>query len=419
MSQAAARLWFVTSDFPAAGPPAAGPPAASAAAASAPAGGAAARFPWPAGSATGVGSMPGTDFAEACAVVQGELPDFAYLPELPGRGPGADMIGRTAALLVDLPVETTPGGWRFALRPGRDLRRATDYLAFDLDAAQQAADGYAGAYKIAVCGPLTLAARIEPASSVNPALADPGAVADVAASLAEGLAAHVAEVAARIPGASIVVQIDEPALPAVLAGHIPTASGLSVVPALDEPAIRAVLGPVLSAVPGVTVLHCCAQDYPFLLARDAGAAAVSFDLATVRRADLDAIAEITEAGLGLLIGAVPTGTAVAGEDDPARPGAPRPGTSRPGTSRAGTSRQGTSRQGMSQPGTPRQPRDTAASVVTLWRRMALGPALLAAQVVLTPACGLAGASPMAARAMLAHCREAARIAPELIEEGQA
>ena len=64
-------------------------------------------FPWPAGSATGVGSMPGTDRAEAIAMVLGELPDLPYLPELPGRGPGADLTGRTAALLVDMPAETT------------------------------------------------------------------------------------------------------------------------------------------------------------------------------------------------------------------------------------------------------------------------------------------------------------------------
>jgi ammonia channel protein AmtB len=42
---------------------------------------------------------------------------------------------------------------------------------------------------------------------------------------------------------------------------------------------------------------------------------------------------------------------------------------------------------------------------------------VAGQVVLTPACGLAGASPAYARAALAHCREAARLLPELIEEG--
>src|SRR6516162_6880324 len=65
--------------------------------------------------------MPGTNPAEAMRVVAGELPDFPYLPELPDRGPGADLTGRTAALLVDIPAEVTPRGWRMAERPGRAL----------------------------------------------------------------------------------------------------------------------------------------------------------------------------------------------------------------------------------------------------------------------------------------------------------
>jgi methionine synthase II (cobalamin-independent) len=335
-------------------------------------------YPWAPGSATGVGSMPGTDPAQACAVVLGELPDFPFLPELPGRGVGADMIGRTAALLVDLPVETTPGGWKFAAKPGRDQRRAASFLAFDLDAAQQAADGYAGPYKISVCGPLTLAAGIELSRSLNPALADPGALADLVTSLAEGVAEYVRQLRERIGGANIVVQVDEPSLPFVLAGRIPTASALNMVRALDETQARSALGPVLAATTATTVVHCCAADYPFLLVKDAGADAVSFDLATVGRSNLDALAEVADGGLGLLAGALPTESA---------PGEP-----------------------------PRAPRDTAAAVVTLWRRMTLAPGRLAEQVVITPACGLAGLSPEAARAALAHCREAARIAPELIEE---
>lgn len=323
--------------------------------------------------------MPGTDPAAACAVVVDEVPDFLFLPELPDRGVGADMIGRTAAMLTDLPVETTPGGWKFAPHPGRDQRRGDSFLSFDLDAAQEAADGYTGPFKISVCGPLTLAARIELSRSMNPALADPGALADLTTSLAEGIAAYVAEVRARIPGATLVLQIDEPALPAVLAGHVPTASGLSTVRALDQVVASAALRSVLAAASAFTVLHCCAPDYPFLLTQEVGAGAASFDLALAGRAGIDGIAEIGDAGLGLLVGAVPT---------------------------SGGGRTA-----------PRPPRDTAADVVTMWRHTSLQPARLAGQVVITPACGLAGLSPDAARAALAQCREAARIAPELITEG--
>src|SRR2546430_551771 len=156
--------------------------------------------------------MPGTNPAEAMRVVAGELPDFPYLPELPDRGPGADLTGRTAALLVEIPVEVTPRGWRLAERPGRDLSRARTMLSSDLDVMEEVLDGFRGPLKIQLCGPWTLAATLELPRTLNVAIADPGAVADMTASLAEGAAAHVAEVAKRVPGARLVVQFDEPAL---------------------------------------------------------------------------------------------------------------------------------------------------------------------------------------------------------------
>ena len=152
--------------------------------------------------------MPGTSPAEAMRVVAGELPDFPHLPELPARGPGADLTGRTAALLVDIPVEVTPRGWRLAERPGRDLARARSMLSSDLDAMEEVLDGFRGSLKIQVCGPWTLAATLELTRTLNVAIADPGAVADLTASLAEGVAAHAAELAKRVPGARLVVQLD-------------------------------------------------------------------------------------------------------------------------------------------------------------------------------------------------------------------
>jgi hypothetical protein len=85
------------------------------------------------GWSTGVGSMPGTDPHESAAVVHGEVPDLPHLVELPARGPGADMVGRTAALLTDLHVDLQPSGWRLVDRPGSDERRGLSYLSQDLD----------------------------------------------------------------------------------------------------------------------------------------------------------------------------------------------------------------------------------------------------------------------------------------------
>jgi len=61
-------------------------------------------------------------------------------------------------------------------------------------------------------------------------------------------------------------------------------------------------------------------------------------------------------------------------------------------------------------------RQTAERVIRLWRRLWLPAATCAEQVVITPACGLAGASPAQARAALTRCREAASMLAELIEE---
>ena len=76
--------------------------------------------------ATGIGSHPGTDVREVLKGVRELLGDghLPYLPELPARGPGADMVGRGAALLVEMPVDLQPSGWRFVDRPGRDAERA-------------------------------------------------------------------------------------------------------------------------------------------------------------------------------------------------------------------------------------------------------------------------------------------------------
>ena len=347
-----------------------------------------ARFPWTPSTATGVGSLPGTDPLEAHRLIFGELPDLPHLAELPARGPGADLTGRTAALLVDLPVELTPLGWRFTGRPGRDLSRARGMLSADLDALEEVAAGYQGPLKIQACGPWTLAATIELIRSQDPALADPGAVADLLASLAEGITAHVTEVRQRVPGARIVLQLDEPALPAVIAGEVPTASGLNQLPALEPADLETGLRSIISPARTFTVVHSCALSVPFGMIKGAGADAAGCDLSKLRPTGEDGLAEAVEAGLGILAGVIPaTGTAAAPEPPPAT---------------------------------------EAAQVVTgRWQRMGWpvarygppGPPGVAAQVVLTPACGMAGATPGYARAAMARCREAARLLPELIEEG--
>ena len=68
------------------------------------------------------------------------------------------------------------------------------------------------------------------------------------------------------------------------------------------------------------------------------------------------------------------------------------------------------------PGAASGAQETAERVIRLYQRLGLPLATCAGQSVITPACGLAGASPAQARAALTRCREAASMLPELIEE---
>jgi methionine synthase II (cobalamin-independent) len=321
-------------------------------------------FPWPSGAATGIGSLPGADVAEAQRVVLGELPELPHLPELPARGPGADLVGRGAGFLVELPVELYTGRWRIASRGGKDLRRTADLLDRDLDQMTEQAGSFAGVFKVQAPGPWTLAASVDLPLGGR-ILRDRGAARDLAASLAEGLRIHVADVRARLPHATVLLQLDEPSLPAVLAGHVPTESGFSAYRAVEGSHAADALRAVVDAVGAPVVVHCCAPDVPLQVVRDAGAAAVAVDLALVT--DLDPLGEALEAGLGLFAGAVAT-----------------TGTRAPASA------------------------DVATRVRDLWSKLGFPARRLPEQVVVTPACGLAGASPAYARAALTACREAAR-----------
>jgi hypothetical protein len=101
------------------------------------------------------------------------------------------------------------------------------------------------------------------------------------------------------------------------------------------------------------------------LFRAAGAAALSFDLGLVQ--DLDVVGTAIEAGTHLFPGVVP------GTD-----------------------------------ATLPTPKATASRVRAWWRELGFPADLVTGAVTLTPACGLAGATPTYARAAMAHVREAAK-----------
>ncbi|MEV6951649.1 methionine synthase [Streptomyces sp. NPDC051183] len=317
-------------------------------------------------SATGVGSLPGGDAREAAKTVTGSFEEFPYLAELPARGPGADMIGRSLGLLVDMYAHVEPSGWRISDRPGRDTRRARSWLGEDLDALEEFTQGYTGRLKVQAVGPWTLAAALELRGG-EAVLQDAGACRDLAGSLAEGLREHLADVRKRIPGAEVVLQLDEPSLTAVLLGRVRSASGYRTYRAVDRQVVEGTLRELFAVHDGDVVVHSCAPEVPFGLLRRAGAAGVSFDFSLLTEREDDAIGEAVEDGVKLFTGVVP------GTD-----------------------------------GLLSDPAGSVMGVRKLWRRLGLAPGSLAESVVVTPSCGLAGASPAYARAVQAHCVRAAR-----------
>jgi methionine synthase II (cobalamin-independent) len=323
--------------------------------------------------ATGVGSHPGDDqhaYDEAVRLVLGELPDLAYVPEVPGRGAGASMTGRGVAVMASLGADLQPAGWRLTDAPGIDHRRARSLLAQDLDGFEEQAQGFTGTVKVQVAGPWTLAATVERPRG-DKVLADSGARRELAQALAEGLRDHVADLRRRAPDASaLVVQVDEPALVAVLSAAVPTASGFGRHRAVHPPEASQALEWVLGAVTESGAepwVHTCASGTPLELLRGAGARGLSVDLSQLSARDHDELGGALESGETVALGVVAS-------TDPAS--VPTDG-------------------------------EVTESVVRWLDMLGLDPEVVGDRLVVTPSCGLAGASPAWAAQSLKLLRAAA------------
>jgi methionine synthase II (cobalamin-independent) len=259
--------------------------------------------------ATGVGSLPGTDFAEAARLVLGELPDLPHVPELPARGVTAALTGRGLAVLEGLAADLQPAGWRLTDVSGVDHRRARSLLAQDLDTVEELAQGCTGAFKTQVAGPWTLAATVEKPRG-DKLLSDHGARRELAQALAAGVGTHVADLRRRLGGVDrLVVQVDEPALAAVAHAQVPTASGFGRHRRVDPPELSAHLEWVVAAITEAGAeawVHSCAPQTPWSLVAGTGVAGLSADLSMLGPEDIDTFAEVLEGGRTVALGVVPS-----------------------------------------------------------------------------------------------------------------
>jgi methionine synthase II (cobalamin-independent) len=164
----------------------------------------------------------------------------------------------------------------------------------------------------------------------------------------------------------VVVQFDEPSLPAALGGQLTGVTALSPVAALDDAVAGALLDTCVAAVGADVALHSCAP-LPWDLLQRSTISAVSIDAGTLRAADFDGIAAFVESGRTVVLGVVP-GSA------PAR----RPSAE-----------------------------EMAAAVVAVTDRLGFPRSALRERIGVTPACGLAGATPQWARTAIALARKAA------------
>lgn len=333
---------------------------------------------------TGVGSLPGSSVREAASLVTGEFPEFVFLPELPGRGPGADMIGRAASLLArvsdDFAVATTPTGWRFADAEGVDLRRAAAYWREDLEVFEEFCHTASGQVKVQVAGPITLAASIALVRGER-ALSDAGAVQDIVDAHREAVVLHAGDVQRRLPNAHVIVQIDEPSMDAALQGSLRTQSGWSRLRPLEEPQVRSWHRELASAITlaGATPwMHACAPHWPVELAHAAGYRGISGDMSLLADSDEDALAAAIEAGVTLVAGIIPSTDAHL----------------------------------------QARPRSESAAIAPIrhrFQRIGLPDAVLASSVVITTTCGLGFTAQRAARIAIDRTREAARVLNDTLD----
>lgn len=321
---------------------------------------------------TTIGSLPGTDAAPALRLLLDETPEIVALPELPDRGVGADMIGRTLGISV-LGADLQPAGWRLLEHGGADQRRARSLLRQDLDMLEEQAQGYEGIVKLSVTGPWTLAACAELPRGEK-VLADAGARRELGAAAAEGVRDLLIEMGRRLPAVTWWLQLDEPMLAMVVDGAVATASGYQRYRAVPVSEAAEALN-AFAGLAARTAVHWCGAPLPAVLER-LQVDAISVDVARVSPVHLDALSAWLEGDREVWWGAVPT----------------------------------------HQPDVIAPVDQDVRRLLDLLRRLGLDPDLVRPRSIITPACGLALWSASPARRVITQARRVAELVDEALAD---
>ncbi|PRA01506.1 hypothetical protein CQ010_02690 [Arthrobacter sp. MYb211] len=188
--------------------------------------------------------FPGQDPLEIHKVIRGELgePNLAVFPQLVDRGMGSDALGRSASMVSDMGFDLQPHGWRIGVTDGIDARRARSLLRSDENLLADvigAEKKPATRLKISTLGPWSLAAGLYLQHGER-ILIDHGARRDVLEAYADGVKQQLLRMRGSTTIQRFTVQLDEPQLPAVLDGALPTASGYRTLRSIPRQEVREV-----------------------------------------------------------------------------------------------------------------------------------------------------------------------------------
>lgn len=226
--------------------------------------------------------------AGAADIVMGETGSLPHLPQLPERGLGSDLVGRTAGLLEAVNVDRGPRSWQMTSRPQILTRRTWDRWERDLDAIAEVWGEDVPRIKVQMAGPWTMAAAVELANG-HRVITDRGARNDLYEALLMAAEDHKQAIARRFR-AEVVLQLDEPLVRDVLAGKLSGTTDFDTIRAVPAEVVHGALEKF-----GAEYLNLTGIDPDWEVARAAKTVAV--DLGRLKTAEhIDGLGGHLDAG---------------------------------------------------------------------------------------------------------------------------